>query len=232
MKKTLFTAAVALAAIASAAQSANAQFFRFGYGWRGWSGGRCATNCRYSACNGSAYQRTTYGLPGDGCSAQEGACAPTSAAPDCASGNCQAQQRSCAGDACAWREYKPVLNEQGEIVKEPVKEIGKGRRICTLLQRVNATRARYGLAALANDATLETGSYYQASYCAQIGGLAHGAGAAEILAMNGSGIEAALAQWLNSPAHRALLLNGGYRYAGVAVVRDRYGRVWCAVRFR
>ena len=43
---------------------------------------------------------------------------------------------------------------------------------------------------------------------------------------------AALVQWLNSPAHRALLLAPNYRAAGVAVVKGKDGRVWCAMRFR
>jgi uncharacterized protein YkwD len=97
---------------------------------------------------------------------------------------------------------------------------------------VNATRARYGLRALATDATLEAGSQYQASVCASRGALVHGSGAAEILAQNNQGIETALAQWLNSPAHRALLLSPSFKAAGVAVVRAQDGRFYCVVKFR
>ena len=99
-----------------------------------------------------------------------------------------------------------------------------------LLSRLNAVRARYGLAALKLDATLEAGAQRQASYCSQTGALIHG-GAAEILAQNGSGFDVALDQWLASPAHRALLL-GRYTSAGVGVRVDSRGRAWCAVRFR
>ena len=108
----------------------------------------------------------------------------------------------------------------------------KNSLIGALLQRVNATRARYGLCALAQDSNLESQSFNQAVYCARAGYLWHGAGAAEILAMNWQGFETAINQWLNSPPHRSLLLNGGFRFAGVATYRDGYGRVWCAVRFR
>lgn len=104
--------------------------------------------------------------------------------------------------------------------------------VANLLDVANRTRVRYGLAALSYDANLEAGAQYQANYCAQRGALIHGRGAIEILAYNSQGLEAALNQWLASPAHRQILLNGGYRYAGVAVVRDRYGRSWCAMRFR
>lgn len=100
--------------------------------------------------------------------------------------------------------------------------------VAALLDRVNATRARYGLAALQ---VADLGAQRQAAYCASTGTLTHGSGVAEILAQNGQGFETAIQQWLQSPGHRALLLNGGYRYADVGVVRSG-GRVWCAVRFR
>lgn len=100
------------------------------------------------------------------------------------------------------------------------------------LAAANRIRARYGLPTLTLDANLCDGSARQANYCASVGALIHGAGVAEILAMNSSGFDSALNQWLASPAHRAILLSGQYRVAGVAVVRDRNGRVWCAMRFR
>lgn len=138
-------------------------------------------------------------------------------------------------------EYAP-MNIDGKTVLEPcpngecplrrkAKEVAQ-KRVATLLDRANALRARYGLPALTNDANLETGAQYQAQICARIGGLQHGSGVAEVLAMNGQGLETALNQWLNSPAHRALLLNGSYRFGGVGIYRDGYGRAWCAMRFR
>ena len=87
------------------------------------------------------------------------------------------------------------------------------------------------MSALAYDSKLTGGAQYQAGFCAYRGALVHGSGA-EILAQNNQGIETALNQWLNSPAHRALLLNPSYRFGGVAVHRDGSGRVWCAMRFR
>ena len=102
--------------------------------------------------------------------------------------------------------------------------------VSSLLTRLNAVRARYGLTALKFDATLEAGAQRQAAYCSQTGALIHG-NAAEILAQNGSGFDVALDQWLASPAHRALLL-GRYTSAGVGVRIDSRGRAWCAVRFR
>lgn len=104
------------------------------------------------------------------------------------------------------------------------------QHVASLLDSVNAVRARYRLPALTLDASLESGARYQSQICAGSGCLIHGS-CAEILAQNTQGLETALNQWLNSPAHRALLL-GSYRYAGVAVYRDSYGRAWCAVKFR
>ena len=105
------------------------------------------------------------------------------------------------------------------------------KTVASLLSRANATRARYGLPALQYDATLEVGAESQAAYCSQLGTLRHGGGVAEILAMNHSGFDQALSQWVASPGHRALLL-GGYSRAGAAVHVDAYGRVWCAMRFK
>lgn len=130
-----------------------------------------------------------------------------------------ADHHCCTADACA-------LSDSNCPIREVVK------RVATLLDVANATRARYGLPALTLDTNLEAGSQYQASFCSRIGGLQHAAGYAEILAQNYQGIETAMNQWINSPAHRALLLNGAYRFAGVGMVRDAYGRVWCAMRFR
>lgn len=104
--------------------------------------------------------------------------------------------------------------------------------VSTLLNSVNNIRAKYGLCALANDANLESKARYSAQYSARVGSLQHVAGGYEILAQNYQGIEYAITQWLNSPPHRSLLLNGGFRYAGVVAYRDNYGRVWCGVQFR
>ena len=100
------------------------------------------------------------------------------------------------------------------------------------LLAVNRVRAQYNLPAFQGDVNLDAGCESQANYCARQGALVHGSGVAEILAQNQSGIDAAIVQWLNSPAHRSLMLSSSYRYAGVSVVRDKNGRVWCAMRFR
>lgn len=131
--------------------------------------------------------------------------------------------KTCVNGSCPLRATaQTVATGTRNVVSNTLKGVA------SLLDRVNATRARYGLAALQ---VADLGAQRQAAYCASTGTLTHGSGVAEILAQNGQGFETAIQQWLQSPGHRALLLNGSYRYADVGVVRSG-GRVWCAVRFR
>ena len=144
----------------------------------------------------------------------------------CEGGRCS----TCSGGTCVVDpvgrdEYVPT--DEGNV---PVEEY-RGTKTSGWLAAVNRTRTTFGLSRLRGDATLDAGSESAANYCATVGGLVHTAGA-EILAYNSSGIEVAIQTWLESPAHRAYLLSPNFSAAGVSVVRDRYGRVWCAVRFR
>ena len=147
-------------------------------------------------------------------------------------------------EQCAQGEYVPT--EQGGVcvngtcpIRTAVKVAAKTAhgavrtvaKTAGWLAAVNRTRAAYGLTALRGDATLDAGCESAANYCATVGGLAHTAGN-EILAYNQTGIDAAIESWLNSPAHRAYLLSPNFSTAGISVVRDRHGRVWCAMRFR
>lgn len=141
------------------------------------------------------------------CSVEEEA--PTYTAPNCADGSC---------------EYVPTENGNVEI------ETYKTRR--TLLDRLNAARERFGLPSLVLDQSLESGASIQASICSRSGRLVHAYGVAEILAQNSSDFDGAVNQWLNSPAHRSLLLSAGFRRCGIGLVRDGYGRSWYAVQFR
>lgn len=146
----------------------------------------------------------------------ESECAPCEYTPSIVAGKTTIGQ--CVNGSCPLRVAQTVATGTRNVLKG----------VASLLDRVNATRARYGLAALQ---VADLGAQRQAAYCASTGTLTHGSGVAEILAQNGQGFETAIQQWLNSPGHRALLLNGSYRYADVGVVRSG-GRVWCAVRFR
>ena len=139
---------------------------------------------------------------------------------------CEPVTTTCPGGACS-------LDVSTPEPCEPVTTTcpGGACSLDALLSEVNKARAAYRLPPLAVDERLRVEASERVRICAASGRLRHGGGA-EVLAMNSGGINAAIGQWLNSPPHRALILNAGYRYAGVAVTRDARGRAWCAVRFR
>lgn len=132
----------------------------------------------------------------------------------------------CVGGSCPIRTA--VKATTGAAV-QTVRNVAATTRF---LLAANRVRAQYNLPALKADENLDAGCESQAAYCSRVGQLVHGGNNAEILAYNYSGFDAAIVQWLNSPAHRSLLLSGNYRAAGVAVVRGNDGRIWCAMRFR
>lgn len=140
-------------------------------------------------------------------------------------GNVPVERALCVRQATNGSE-EGALCAEAQIVPGDV----AGRK--TLLEIVNATRARFGRAPLVFDATLERGAIAQATFCSRIGGLRHASGVAEILAQNTTDFSGAIAQWLNSPAHLSILLSSSYRRVGIGVVRDQYGRAWHAVQFR
>lgn len=158
------------------------------------------------------------------------ACAPCEEyVPDCAEQTTTVETTTidgCVGGSCPIRTA--VKATAGAAV-QTVQNVAAATRF---LLAANRVRAQYNLPALKADANLDAGCESQAAYCSRVGQLVHGGNAAEILAYNNSGFDAAIVQWLNSPAHRSLLLSNNYRAAGVAVVRGADGRVWCAMRFR
>lgn len=120
------------------------------------------------------------------------------------------------------------------MIRERVAETSKGETVAEVyLREINATRARYGLGALTLDASLTAGAVAHSQRQAQRGAIFHAAGCgAEVVAQNwSSGIREALGQWLNSPAHCALLLSSRFSRCGVATVRTSDGRNFCTLRF-
>lgn len=230
MKKTIF-AALTIAAIALAIPSTShacrcfwrpffgprvayrASFYQSGARVRAFS---AASNCAGGACELNAATPAP-------CDPVE-ACAPVEYAPTpCENGACYLKKTTVPApcepvEACSGEYYPTGKSAETVAVNE-------------MIAILNQTRAAYGVGALINDAELAAGAYNQASECASLGWLKHGSGC-EILAVNSGGLRNAVAVWLQSPAHKAHLLYGGYRRAGVAVVKDQYGRAWCAVRFR
>lgn len=239
-----------IAAFVLTTTTANAQLFR-----RGCYGGSCSYRSAYVSaqtgywtsgqCYGSSaspcFPAQTYSNAESPCEP----CAPTDApryygAVVDSVKPCEPVETTTPTPCEACGEYEPIKTSTGLVYRScptgacPLQTATRAASnvVATLLDRANALRAQYGLSALSYDATLTAGSQYQASFCASRGALIHGTGVAEILAQNSQGLETALNQWLNSPAHRALLLSPNFRFGGVAVHRDSTGRVWCAMRFR
>ena len=120
------------------------------------------------------------------------------------------------------------------MIRERVAETSKGEPVAEVyLREINATRARYGLAALTLDASLTAGAVAHSQRQAQRGAIFHAAGCgAEVVAQNWSaGIREAIGQWLNSPAHCDLLPSSRFSRCGVATVRTSDGRNFCTLRF-
>lgn len=139
-------------------------------------------------------------------------------------------------------EYIPTCDEAARttcedgfcMIRERVGATSKGDSVAEVyLREINATRARYGLAPLTLDASLTAGAAAHSQRQAQRGAIFHAAGCgAEVVAQNwSSGIIEAIGQWLNSPAHCALLLSSGFSRCGVATVRTSDGRNFCTLRF-
>lgn len=143
-------------------------------------------------------------------------------APSC----CYYEQQTPTTSCEVKREYAPTPRQ--ELDESDLSDLNPTEK--TLLDIVNDCRALHGLRSLRPDRRLFDGANSQTRRDAARGFLLH-EGAPEILAQNYRGLEDAIKQWLASPAHRALLLNGSFTRCGASFYKDQYGRVWCAVRF-
>lgn len=228
---SIVAAAVAISATHAFAQCWGGRCYSRGYTYASpsgyWTSGPCVQRTRTSvAMEGAA---PCADVPNRYAEVVD-ACVPVESVPAC--GAVETTPAPC--ESCG--EYAPVASEGTLVYRScptgacPLKTTARNA-VASLLDALNATRARYGLHALSYDSTLTGGSQYQASYCASRGALIHGSGA-EILAYNNEGVETALRQWLNSPAHRALLLSPNFTRGGIAIHRTSSGRVYVAARFR
>jgi uncharacterized protein YkwD len=98
-----------------------------------------------------------------------------------------------------------------------------------IIQQTNAQRQRYGLPPLTIDAGLLQSARRHASWMARVNSLTHtSAAVAENIAMGQSSSQQAVRDWMNSPGHRANILNGGYRRVGAAAYTSSSGATyWC-----
>jgi uncharacterized protein YkwD len=98
-----------------------------------------------------------------------------------------------------------------------------------IIQQTNTQRARFGLPPLAIDRTLMQSARDHAQYMTLSRQLVHtNRAVAENIATGQASSEEAVNSWMNSPGHRANILNGRYRRIGAAAYRTPEGQIfWC-----
>jgi uncharacterized protein YkwD len=98
-----------------------------------------------------------------------------------------------------------------------------------IIERTNAERTRHGLRPLAVDQTLIKSARRHAAWMTNQGVLRHTSlPVAENIAMGQRSSLEAVRDWMNSPGHRANILNPSHAKIGVAAYTAANGTVfWC-----
>jgi uncharacterized protein YkwD len=98
-----------------------------------------------------------------------------------------------------------------------------------MMDQINAQRAKYGLPPLAVDQSLEKTARSHAVWMTNNRALQHtNANVGENIAMGQRTTGEAVNDWMNSPGHRANILNSSYKRTGVAAYQTPDGTVyWC-----
>ena len=98
-----------------------------------------------------------------------------------------------------------------------------------IVEATNAQRAQYGLAPLVADRTLVKSARAHAIWMTQNQTMQHTSQpVAENIAMGQPDCPSVIAAWMNSPGHRANILNPSYRRMGAAAYQMPGGAVfWC-----
>ena len=208
MKKLLLLAAIAV--VFGAAQSAEAQIFG---GWfRTWNAGGTCQTCRGGSCATAPAAQPCEPVveePAQPCDAVEETefpeYLPTPCEPCENVGACDACETCETCDAC------PLDGVEEEIVREIIRVRGRALRFDPVCNR----RAQFNANAQANSCRLG----HFSGDCNEIAGRGY------------TTARAALAGWLALPAHRAILLRGGYTKIGASVRRGRDGFLYWSVNF-
>jgi uncharacterized protein YkwD len=108
-----------------------------------------------------------------------------------------------------------------ELVMHPIE--------AKIIQRTNAERARYGLRPLRVDPWLVKSARRHATWMTNSHSLTHTTQqVGENIAMGQQSSAEAVRDWMNSPGHRANILNGGYTRIGAAAYMAPDGTIyWC-----
>jgi uncharacterized protein YkwD len=101
-----------------------------------------------------------------------------------------------------------------------------------IVHYTNLQRQKHGLPALTIDSRLMSSARQHCSWMARSGSLIHTTAAvAENIALGQNNSLQAVRDWMNSPGHRANILNGGYKRIGAAAYTGSGGRVFWCVQF-
>lgn len=142
-----------------------------------------------------------------------------------------------AEEGAAAAEEPQAGSVEEESVQEESAQDETVRRFMGLescLAKLNAIRAQHGIrAALRIDGRLQNGASNHAANMRASGQVYHAPGCGfEICAQSyGASIDGAINQFLNSPAHRSILLQSGFRTCGIGQYNDQYGRAFVVIRF-
>ena len=99
-----------------------------------------------------------------------------------------------------------------------------------IVRKTNAERAKYGRSPLTIDASLLQSARRHAQWMTHNRTMHHASNGAvaENIAMGQRSSSKVIRTWMNSPGHRANILNSRYRRIGVAAYRTSDGRnYWC-----
>lgn len=101
-----------------------------------------------------------------------------------------------------------------------------------IIDHTNVQRQRHGLPPLSVDTHLMSSARRHCAWMARSGSLTHTTSqVAENIAMGQTSSSHAVQDWMNSPGHRANMLNGSYRRVGAAAYTGNGGQVFWCVQF-
>lgn len=132
------------------------------------------------------------------------------------------------------------VNEKVEArEQQPIEQVAGAKKIDLIaiekqiVTATNAERARYGLPPLAVDGELMDTARTHCAWMTNNEVLHHTSlPVAENIAMGQQSTDAAIGAWMRSPGHRANMLNGTYRWIGVAAYRTPRDVIFWCQQFR
>jgi uncharacterized protein YkwD len=142
--------------------------------------------------------------------------------------------------AAACNPLKPTLPAPKPASPAPAPATAQSAYESRILVLVNAERAKAGLRPLAMTGCADTYANNWAATMARTGTFAHqslspimsacsASRAGENIAYGNVTADAMMTMWMNSPGHRANILNGAYTHIGIGAVKSANGR-WYGVQ--